>query len=384
MSRTPSPTAVAEHFTDLHGRAPFGVFAAPGRVNLIGEHVDYNGGLCLPMALPHATYAAVGPRDDDTGHASQQPAVRRRVQRAASTTFGPGRATGWAAYAGGVLWALRRGRLGRAAAWTSSSTAGSRSAPGLSSSAALECAVAIAVAASAGADARRRPARPAGDGLHARRAGRRRRAHRRHGPDDRAVRPRRSRRCCSTAATGRRRQVRWDPASAGLTLLVVDTRASHSLTDGGYAVAPRRTARPRPRSLGVALLRDVDRPGRRARRPRGRAGAAPGAARVHRDRPGPGRPSTQLEAGDFEAPRRRRSPPRTCPCATTTRSPARSSTSVVDAALAHGALGARMTGGGFGGSAIALVPTLARSTRCETRRRRRRTTTRGWDCPRAS
>ena len=75
------PTALvddlASGFDALHGRPPAGVFAAPGRVNLIGEHVDYNGGLCLPMALPHATYAAVARRDDDTVTVTQPPAGRR-------------------------------------------------------------------------------------------------------------------------------------------------------------------------------------------------------------------------------------------------------------------------------------------------------------------
>ena len=46
--------------------SPDGTWSAPGRVNLIGEHTDYNGGLCLPIALPHRTYAAVRRRDDDS------------------------------------------------------------------------------------------------------------------------------------------------------------------------------------------------------------------------------------------------------------------------------------------------------------------------------
>jgi len=55
---------VAERFAARHGRPPAGVFAAPGRVNLIGEHVDYNGGRCLPMALTQSTTATLTPRDD--------------------------------------------------------------------------------------------------------------------------------------------------------------------------------------------------------------------------------------------------------------------------------------------------------------------------------
>src|SRR5690606_31726113 len=52
-------------FQELTGHAPAGVWSAPGRVNLIGEHTDYNDGFVLPFAIPHRTYAAVGMRDDD-------------------------------------------------------------------------------------------------------------------------------------------------------------------------------------------------------------------------------------------------------------------------------------------------------------------------------
>ena len=51
-------------FAERFGTAPEGVWAAPGRVNVIGEHTDYNGGFVLPVALPHTTRAAVARRDD--------------------------------------------------------------------------------------------------------------------------------------------------------------------------------------------------------------------------------------------------------------------------------------------------------------------------------
>ena len=53
-------------FAAAYGSAPTGVWAAPGRVNLIGEHLDYNGGFSLPFALPHRTFVALAPRADGT------------------------------------------------------------------------------------------------------------------------------------------------------------------------------------------------------------------------------------------------------------------------------------------------------------------------------
>ncbi|MYR61583.1 galactokinase, partial [Streptomyces sp. SID625] len=46
---------VRDGFAELYGTAPEGVWAAPGRVNLIGEHTDYNDGFVMPFALPHVT-----------------------------------------------------------------------------------------------------------------------------------------------------------------------------------------------------------------------------------------------------------------------------------------------------------------------------------------
>ena len=54
----------AKAFAEAFGGAPEGVWAAPGRVNVIGEHTDYNDGFVLPVALPQTTRAAVARRDD--------------------------------------------------------------------------------------------------------------------------------------------------------------------------------------------------------------------------------------------------------------------------------------------------------------------------------
>ena len=55
----------SELFLATYGGRPDGVWAAPGRVNLIGEHLDYNGGFSLPFALPHRTFVALARRDDE-------------------------------------------------------------------------------------------------------------------------------------------------------------------------------------------------------------------------------------------------------------------------------------------------------------------------------
>ena len=62
-----SAEAVREGFRRRYGGEP-SVFRAPGRVNLIGEHTDYNDGFVMPVALPFATWVAAGPRQDARVH----------------------------------------------------------------------------------------------------------------------------------------------------------------------------------------------------------------------------------------------------------------------------------------------------------------------------
>ncbi len=131
------------------GVEPEGVWQAPGRVNLIGEHTDYNAGLVLPIALPQCTYAAVSRRDDglldcvSDGIPGTGPI--------AVADIAPGRPDGWERYPAGVLWALADAGYevsGMDVSFTTDVPVGS----GLSSSAAIEGAIAAAASGLFGLD----------------------------------------------------------------------------------------------------------------------------------------------------------------------------------------------------------------------------------------
>jgi galactokinase len=134
---------VREAFERRHGRWPDTVWSAPGRANLIGEHTAYNEGFVLPFAIEQRVYVAAGRRTDGRVHAHslQVPADE------GSWLIGPDSgdpAKGWLAYPFGVAWALQRH-----GAITGVDLVVDGDVPlgaGLSSSAALECAVASAVA----------------------------------------------------------------------------------------------------------------------------------------------------------------------------------------------------------------------------------------------
>ena len=128
-------------FTQRFGRQPRGAWRAPGRVNLIGEHTDYNEGFVLPFAIGAGLSAAAAQRDDGVlALASRQaPGDDLAVRLDA---LAPGSVSGWAAYPAGVAWALREAGYpigGASIAIDSDIPLGA----GLSSSAALECAVAL-------------------------------------------------------------------------------------------------------------------------------------------------------------------------------------------------------------------------------------------------
>src|SRR4051812_12124305 len=90
-------------FRETFGHDPDGVWRAPGRVNLIGEHTDYNDGLVLPFALAEGVTVSAARRDDGVFELRS----RQSLEPARMTDPVPGSVTGWAAYAVGVAWSLR-------------------------------------------------------------------------------------------------------------------------------------------------------------------------------------------------------------------------------------------------------------------------------------
>ncbi len=337
--------------------AGVGVWSAPGRLNLVGEHTDYNAGLCLPLALPHRTYVALRPRPDDVVRVAS--AQEAGVWHADLADVAPGTVTGWGTYVAGVAWAMRAAGHavgGFDAAVDSCVPYGS----GLSSSAALECAVAVALDDVHGL------------GLAADDSGRAALAqlciqaeNRIAGAPTGGLDQTASLRCGVGQAllldfrAGSARPIPLDLAADGLALLVVDTRAEHRHADGEYA-ARRATCERVAAVLGLPSLREVaDLDAALARLATALAPQeAAVAARRLRHVVSENRRVTEvvdlLAAGRVAD---------VGPVLTAAHASLRDDYEVscreldlaVDAALDAGALGARMVGGGFGGSAVALV-----------------------------
>ena len=336
-------------FAEWYGRPPIGAWSAPGRVNLIGEHTDYNDGFVFPFAIDQRTAVALGDRDD-------------RVVRVASSfatdaveihldELTPDALDGWAAYPLGVAWALGEHGAdlehvrGVDLYLTSSVPIGA----GLSSSAAIESAVALALDEHWGLGFDRSTLAKVGQLAENRVVGAP------TGIMDQSAS------LLGEADSGVFLDCRSLDADViplgfsadGLSLVVIDTKVEHAHASGGYA-ARRASCEAGARALGVESLRDLrsddlgraaelldDETFRRVRHVVTEDQRVLDTVRTLREH-GAGAIGPFLDAShvsmrdDFEI-----SVPEL--------------DLAVATAQANGAIGARMTGGGFGGSAIALV-----------------------------
>ncbi|GAB3563572.1 galactokinase [Spelaeicoccus albus] len=349
-----------KRFAREFGAEPDGVWRAPGRVNVIGEHTDYNAGFVLPIAIPHGVTAAASRRSDDVlAVASAQfdgPAAQMRLD-----ALEPSNAS-WHDHAAGVLWALRKG--GHPVAGLSLLLDGDVPVgAGLSSSHALECAVALAAndLYSLGLsrdELARVTQRAENDYLGAP-----------TGILDQSA----SLNCTAghalfmDTADLSSRQVPFDLAAHSLELLVIDTRSPHRHSDGEYA-ARRAQCESAAAALGVDFLRTVTDPVVAAARLRAIVSDADDAELLIRRMRHVVTENARVQ--DVVALLESGADPRTIgPALTASHRSLQYDYEVtvprldtaVDAALSAGAHGARMTGGGFGGSVIALVDQAARA-----------------------
>jgi galactokinase len=342
---------VRELFGVIAGREPDGIWSAPGRVNLIGEHTDYNEGFVLPFAIDRRTLVAAGARDDAVIRVASTFSDQAIEIPLAELDAARGRA-GWADYPLGVAWALGRSGADLAAVpgvdlvIDSNVPVGA----GLSSSAALESAVALALddlwRLGLTRPALARVGQSAENDFVGAPTGIMDQSASLLGRADSAV----FLDCRSLDAE----IIQLGFAAAGLALVVIDTSVTHSHATGGYGER-RASCEAGAAALGVTSLRDLnadDLPRARAeldhvtfRRVRHVVTENQRVLDVVRAlrEDGPTAIGGLLDAShaslrdDFDV-----SVPEL--------------DLAVETAHENGALGARMTGGGFGGAAIALAP----------------------------
>jgi len=348
MTTTTDTSVLSARFQETFGSVPDGVWQAPGRVNLIGEHTDYNEGFVLPFAIDKTAKVAIRLREDSTVRLLSLFGGHGLVEADLSISE-PGSGEGWSRYPLGVAWALKERGIdvpGFDLLLDSDVPLGA----GLSSSHAIECAVISALNDLTGA------------GL---------------GAEDLVLATQRAENVFVGAPTGIMDQsaslrgakghavfldcrdqhvdlVPFDAEASGLVLLVIDTKVSHSHADGGYA-SRRASCELGAEILGVKALRDVgvesleeaaglldETTLRRVRHVVTENDRVLQTVEILTSK-GPANIGALLDAShvsmrdDFEI---------SCP----------ELDLAVETSKANGAIGARMTGGGFGGSAIALTP----------------------------
>lgn len=331
-----------------------GVWFAPGRANLMGEHTDYNEGLVLPFALSQGVTATVTRRDDRVLAMRSKQMPGDELVTVPVDGLRPASVQGWAAYPAGVAWALRAADVpvpGATIEIDSDLPVGA----GVSSSAALECAVALGLCEISGVALSPRVLAAAA----------------RHAENEFVGAPtgiidQHASMLCQAGhamlldcATREIEQVPFCPSAAGVSSLVIDTCVPHSLADGAYA-RRRAQCEEAARQLEVPFLGQITDPAdadrledpklrRRARHVVSDSARARAIATALKEEDGAdvyreiGEILTEGHASlrdDFEVSWEQ-------------------ADVTVETAIEAGAYGAKMIGGGFGGSVLALVPTGA-------------------------
>ena len=336
-------SSIEEKFLETFGEEPDLVAAAPGRVNLIGEHIDYSEGFVLPFAIKDRTLVAARKRDDSIVRvASAQ--RRNKIISVDINEVKPGLKGEWERYALGVLWSMGV-KSGVDLLIDGHVPLGA----GLSSSAALECSVATAMNhlfdMGFSLEELARLTQKAENqyvGVPC-------------GIMDQSV---------SLMATNgfallldcrdlSTRNIPFDVASHGLELLIIDTQAHHALTDGGYAER-RASCESVAAKLGVKSMRELTREQLDSSQDKLSESEYIRARHAVTEMKRVLDCVEALASEDFTQVGQllnqshnslRDDYTVSCPELDT----------AVEASLAAGALGARMVGGGFGGSAIALI-----------------------------
>ncbi|MCX8529315.1 MAG: galactokinase [Rhodoluna sp.] len=329
----------AAGFLAAFGSTPEGVWQSPGRVNLIGEHTDYNGGFVLPIAINRATCAAVSRRSD--GIVRVGTTFSEQIIELPTSELGT--ASGWSSYPLGVALVLGA-KTGCDIFIDSDVPVGA----GLSSSAAIEAAVALALnelwQLGHTREALARFCQQAENEVVGAPTGIMDQSASLLGKADHAV----FLDCRSLEA----KAIKLGFEERGLELVIIDTRVAHRLVDGGYA-SRRAACELGARTLGVETLRELEvgdlecaeelLDNETFRRVRhvvtenarvlefiSKLDDDAALGRLMHDSHVSMRDDFEISVDELDT--------------------------AVETAVRHGAVGARMTGGGFGGSAIAIVP----------------------------
>ena len=339
-------------FVETYGREPETIWFAPGRVNLIGDHTDYNLGFSLPFAVRFGVLCAAARRNDESiAVASQQ---FNGVATIDMSTLQPGRIDEWYSYIAGSAYGLREQGVTVGADLMVDGDVPPGA--GMSSSAALSCVTALTLNQLAGDSISRHDIALIAQAAEHRFAGTP------CGLLDQTASLQSTEnhvllvdfRDMSTTAFPLNLTVEE------LALLVIDTRAPHRLVDSEYA-SRRQACESAAKELGVASLRDITDVS---------VASSLDKERAQRVRHVVTENQRTLETTELLS---RGKAADIGPLLTASHISLRDDFQVtvpeldvaVDAALSAGALGARMTGGGFGGSVVALIPIAQRDAIAE-------------------